>query len=78
MRHYKTLAFYKSSKRDTCYTVKIDQDGNLSCNCPKWLYPKKGQPRFCRHTILAREEFGDTISDVKEYGLWEVESLSLD
>lgn len=72
-RYYRTLAFYRSSKGGY-WTVKIDQEGGLSCNCPKWLYrPENGQ-RVCKHIILAREEFAYAISQVKEHGLSVVES----
>lgn len=74
MRYYRTLAFYRSSKGDKHYTVKIDQDSGLSCNCPQWIYrPVNGQ-RGCRHTVLAREEFARTIEAVREHGLSIVES----
>jgi len=74
MKYYRTLAFYKSSKGDKYYTVKIDQDGGLSCDCPSWIYRPQNGHRICKHTILAREEFGDLICQVKEHGLSVVES----
>lgn len=73
MKHYRTLAVYRSSKGDRHYTVKIDQDAGLSCDCPSWIYKRNGQ-RNCKHLILAREEFGDTIEAVRQHGLSAVES----
>lgn len=72
-RYYRTLAFYRSSKGDKYYTVKVDQEGGLSCSCLAWIYKRNGQ-RVCKHIILAREEFGYAISQVKEHGLSAVES----
>ena len=74
MKHYQTLAIYKSSKGDKYYTVKIDQDGGLSCNCPVWIYHPVNGHRGCKHLALAREEFGDKIEAVRQHGLSVVES----
>jgi hypothetical protein len=68
MKTYKTLAFYPP------YTVKIDQDGNLSCSCPVWIYHPVNRIRCCKHTIAAREEFADRIQAVKDRGLRAIES----
>lgn len=72
-KQYYTLATYQRSKGDGYWQVKIDQDGFLSCNCPSWIYKVNGQ-RNCKHLTLAREEFGDKIEAVKQYGLSEVAS----
>ena len=32
------------------YETVLYRDGSLSCNCPGWVYPRKGRPRACRHT----------------------------
>ena len=32
------------------YQTLLDVDGRLSCNCPAWVYVRKGRPRTCRHT----------------------------
>jgi hypothetical protein len=72
---YKTLAYYKASdtiKRDG--VVKIDQAGNISCNCPVWIFHLVNGLRSCEHTIAAREDFGDKIQAVKDYGLCSMES----
>lgn len=67
MKHYRTLAFYPSSKGDKHYTVKIDEEGNLSCDCPGWIYSyhRNGGVRTCKHVIAAREEFSEIIKEVK-------------
>lgn len=72
-KQYRTLGFYKSSKGGY-YTVKVDQDGGLSCNCPVWIYHPVNGHRDCMHLALAREEFGDKIQAVKDYGLSAIES----
>jgi len=46
---YRTVATFPSkSKPDKYYEVKIDGQGNLSCNCPAWVF-KKGSARTCTH-----------------------------
>jgi len=30
------------------YTVKVDENGDLSCNCPAWTF-KKNDARTCKH-----------------------------
>lgn len=72
---YRTLAYYPSkTEANKYYVVKINEEGALSCSCPGWIYrPNNGQ-RSCKHIILAREEFGDIICQVKEHGLSIVES----
>lgn len=74
MKHYRTLAIYKSSRGDKYYTVKITDDGSLSCSCPQWIFRPQNGHRNCKHLILAREEFGDTIEAVRQHGLSVVES----
>ena len=57
MAEYRTIARYKSPKRDKEYTVKLDlQLGRLSCDCPTWIYNKRGN-RSCAHTDRAYEEY---------------------
>jgi hypothetical protein len=68
MKHYRTVARYRKSKGDGYWTVKIDENGCLSCNCPSWIYKVGGQ-RNCQHLILAREEFGYLQDQVREHGL---------
>jgi hypothetical protein len=73
---YKTLAYYKASnniKRDGI--VKIDQDGNLSCNCDVWIYNPVNGVRNCEHIVLAKEDFRDQIQIVKDYGLFAITML---
>jgi hypothetical protein len=33
------------------YTIKTDQHGNLSCNCPSWIFNHRGD-RTCKHIDL--------------------------
>jgi len=35
---------YESSSSSRIYTVRLNKDGSLSCNCPGWIYR-----RTCRH-----------------------------
>jgi len=46
---YRTVAtFHSKSDPKKFYTVKLDERGQLSCNCPSWVF-KKGAVRGCPH-----------------------------
>jgi ribosome-binding protein aMBF1 (putative translation factor) len=47
---YREVARFPSSSSGKVYTVKEDQDGNLSCDCPAWRFKKPNQERSCKHT----------------------------
>lgn len=32
------------------YETRLEEDGTLRCNCPGWIFAKKGQERGCKHT----------------------------
>lgn len=32
------------------YIARLNEDGTISCNCPGWVFAKKGQERACKHT----------------------------
>jgi len=39
------------------YTTVLRADGSVACNCPGWIFKKKGQSeRRCKHTDLVVEE----------------------
>lgn len=38
------------------YLTQLNGEGVLSCDCPGWVFKKKGQPRKCRHTRAVEEE----------------------
>ena len=48
--NYREIARFPSSSSSKVYTVKEDEDGNLSCDCPAWRFKKPGQERNCKHT----------------------------
>ena len=50
MSEYTEVATFPSSSSDKMYTVKQDEDGNLSCDCPAWKFKKPNQERACKHT----------------------------
>ncbi len=50
---YREEAHFPSSSSGKIYTVKEDQDGNLSCDCPAWRFKKPGRERICKHTQMA-------------------------
>ena len=43
---------FPSSRGTTTYEVTLWDDGTLSCDCPGWVYAKKGRPRACKHTRI--------------------------
>ena len=48
-KQYNLVATFASrSKPGKVYEVKEDGEGNLSCNCPAWIYKANGR-RTCRH-----------------------------
>ncbi|MDP2662041.1 MAG: hypothetical protein Q8R28_15055 [Dehalococcoidia bacterium] len=49
---YAEVATYpsKSSKNGKVYTVKVDEAGVLSCDCPAWVFNTHGD-RTCYHTM---------------------------
>jgi len=38
MSEWKAVWGYESSSSSRIYTVRLNKDGNLSCNCPSWIY----------------------------------------
>ena len=48
-KNYSPVATYPSSSNPAkVYTVSVDENGELSCNCPAWTF-KKGTTRTCKH-----------------------------
>lgn len=48
-KSYQPVATYPSaSNPGKVYTVSVDEVGNLSCDCPAWVF-KKGDARTCKH-----------------------------
>jgi hypothetical protein len=45
------------------YETLLYADGRLSCNCPAWVYVRKGRPRGCRHTRAAESQVADRVTD---------------
>jgi len=46
------VATYKSSSGDKTWKVR-KKDGSYTCNCPGWIYKRKGKDRSCKHVIKA-------------------------
>jgi hypothetical protein len=42
----------KSNPRKT-YTIKVDENGLFSCNCPSWIFNQRGN-RTCKHIDALR------------------------
>lgn len=48
-KQYSPVASFPSSSNPTkTYTVSEDENGELSCDCPAWVF-KKGTSRTCKH-----------------------------
>lgn len=48
MKTYTEVAQFPSSNYSKTYTVKRDEEGALSCDCPAWTF-KKQAARTCKH-----------------------------
>ena len=44
------------------YETLLHADGRLSCDCPAWVYVKKGRPRGCRHTRAVEGQVADLLT----------------
>ena len=54
---YRTIAKFPSkSKLSKEYNVKMDESGNLSCNCPIWRFKQWGV-RDCPHIRIVKTEY---------------------
>jgi len=41
------------SKPDKTYSIKMDEQGNLTCPCPIWVFNRRGN-RTCKHTDIVK------------------------
>lgn len=61
-KEYTVVATFPSSKGDKDWTVKRDEEGNLSCDCPIWVFNRR-KNRTCKHTDLVNQE-GTIVSQI--------------
>jgi len=47
-KKYYPIVTFPSKSSSKVYTVSMDNDGGLSCDCPAWVFKKAGE-RICRH-----------------------------
>ena len=60
-KNYTPVATYPSSSNpNKTYTVSVDEQGNLSCNCPAWTF-KKGDVRTCKHVEAYQRNGGEVV-----------------
>jgi hypothetical protein len=45
-----------SSSGVTTYEIVLRTDGSMSCDCPGWVFSRRGQPRSCKHVRLHEAE----------------------
>ena len=53
---------FPSSSGSTVYETTLDEEGTLNCNCPGFIFKKKGQARGCRHTRQIEPYTGRVLS----------------
>ncbi len=46
---YTEVAHFPSSSSSKIYTIKRDENDELSCDCPAWRFKKGDKPRGCKH-----------------------------
>jgi hypothetical protein len=56
----KVWAFPSHSTPDKNYETVQWSNGELTCNCRGWIYPKNGNPRTCAHVRRAELELRDS------------------
>lgn len=50
-----------SSRGVTCYETIVYTDGSTSCDCPGWIYARKGGTRTCKHIRALEPEILDAL-----------------
>ena len=53
---------FPSSSGSTTYETTLDEEGTLNCNCPGFIFKKKGQARGCKHTRQIEPYTGRVLS----------------
>ena len=56
--------FVSRSQPGKVYKAKEDEEGNLSCSCPAWIFKKPGQSRGCRHLEELARHYGPPLSGI--------------
>ena len=56
-KDYTVVARFPSSSSDKEYVVSRDENGELSCSCPAWVFKKQGS-RTCKHLKLVEQGEG--------------------
>jgi hypothetical protein len=44
------------------YETLLYADGQLSCDCPAWIFVRRGRPRGCRHTRALEPQVADALA----------------
>jgi len=52
---YNFIAQIPSSNGKRNYTIKVDDKGLFSCNCPSWIFNQRGN-RTCKHIDRLRNQ----------------------
>ena len=64
MKEYNFLTEVPSkSNPNKHYTIKVDESGLFSCNCPSWIFNQRGN-RTCKHIDALRGEDNSTLDGV--------------
>ena len=54
MKSYRLIQRFRSQTNGKVYEVKADEQRNLSCDCPAWIF-KRGDKRTCKHVRYVEE-----------------------
>jgi len=75
-KYHLVATFVSKSGSHKLYSVKVDDEGNFSCNCPAWIF-KKGRVRTCPHLrqIGRNPSIEVKIVQTSVRG-WEIQDLS--
>lgn len=55
MKRYNFFAEVPSSSGNKTYTIKVDENGLFSCNCPSWIFNTR-RNRTCKHIDALRSQ----------------------
>ena len=67
---YRTVATFPSKTTPgKVYTVKVDERGGLSCNCPRWIFARDGM-RTCPHIQALKNPKPTKVFAGREYKLY--------
>lgn len=49
------------------YTVSLWDTGEITCNCPGWIFKQPGKPRGCKHTLSVKSSGVSFVPKVNHF-----------